>query len=116
MGSRLLTENAILRCDHGGSVSLAPTQSWVTIERRRILVATNPENRSIGGCTNNNPPLGLKPCLNTLAVTHGYSEFVRVDGRRVCLESVTGNTDGTPPAAVHYSVKNPAQSLVASSA
>lgn len=116
MGWRLLIDSAILRCNHGGSVRLTPTQSWVSIESKRVLVEPNPESRSISFCPNNNPPAGIKPCLTTLAVVNGYSEFVRIDGQRVCLETVTGNTDGTPPTVVKYSVRNPAQSLVASSA
>jgi hypothetical protein len=45
-------------------------------------------------------------------VQRGYSEFVRIDGRPVCLESVTGFTDGTPPGVVKYKVNAPGQSLV----
>ena len=115
MGSRLLTERAILRCSHGGLVSVAATQTWVRIGSSPVLVSPNPESRSISNCTNNNIPAGIKPCLTTLAVKRGYSEFVRIDGHRVCLETVVGDTDGTPPDP-EYSVKNPAQSLVASDA
>jgi hypothetical protein len=111
---RALTEDALLLCDHGGQVKLAVHQSWVTINRRRVLVATDPESRSISGCPNTNPLLGLKPCTNTLRVTRGYSEFMRIDGRRVCLDAVTGLTDGTPQGAVKYTVKNPGQTLVKS--
>lgn len=113
---RALTEDALLRCDHGGKIAIAARQSWVTIERRRVLVATDPQGCSIAGCPNTNPFLALKPCTTTLPVTQGYSTLLRIDGRAVCLDTVTGLTDGTPPGIVKYTVKNPAQTLVESDA
>jgi hypothetical protein len=113
---RALTEDAVLLCDHGGKVDPDVHQSWVTIEGRRVLVAKDPEDRSISGCPNTNPFLGLKPCKKTLRVTEGYSTFIRIDGRPVCLDTVTGLTDGTPQGSVKYTVKNPGQTLVESDA
>lgn len=111
---RTLTEDAILLCDHGGQVKVIARQSWVTINKRRVLVQDDPEKRTIGGCPNTNPLLGLKPCTNTLPVIQGYSVFVKIDGNPVCLDTVTGMTDGTPPGLVKYTVKNPGQTLVGS--
>jgi hypothetical protein len=111
---RALTEDALLLCDHGGTVHLAARQSWVTIDQRRVLVANDPESRSISGCPNQNTFLALAPCTNTLPVTHGYSSFLRIDGHAVCLDTVTGLTNGTPPGTVKYTVKNPGQTLVGS--
>lgn len=113
---RTLTEDALLLCDHAGQVKIAATQSWVTINKRKVLVQADPEKRSISGCPNTNPLLGLKPCTNTLVVTKGYSEFVKIDGHPICLDTVTGMTDGTPPGTVKYTVKNPGQTLVGSNA
>ncbi len=113
---RALTEDALLLCDHGGQVHLEMHQSWVTIDRRRVLVATDPESRSISGCPNRNVFLALVPCTTTLRVTAGYSSFLRIDGRRVCLDTVTGLTNGSPPGIVKYTVKNPGQTLVGSDA
>ncbi len=111
---RALTEDALLLCDHGGQVHLEIRQSWVTIHRRRVLVATDPESRSISGCPNQNVFLALVPCTTTLRVTQGYSSFLRIDGHPVCLDTVTGLTNGTPPGTVKYTVKNPGQTLVGS--
>jgi hypothetical protein len=111
---RTLTEDALLLCDHGGQVHPVERQSWVTINRRRVLVQDDPENRSISGCPNTNPLLGIKPCTSSLAVTRGYSAFLRIDGHPICLDAVTGLTDGTPPGLVKYTVKNPGQTLVGS--
>jgi hypothetical protein len=91
-------------------------QSWVTIERRRVLVATDPEGQSISGCPNRNVAVGLTPCTTTLRVIEGYSAFLRIDGRRVCLDAVTGLTNGSPPGTVNYTVKDPGQTLVESDA
>jgi hypothetical protein len=109
---RVLTIDALLLCDHRGTVRNVASQSLVTIDKRKVLVEVDPEGRSIGGC----PNIGatVKPCTNTLRVTQGYSTFVRVDGHRVCLDTVTGLTDGTPPGTIHYLVQRPGQQLVES--
>jgi len=54
----------------------------------------------------------MKPCLTTLAVRDGYSNLVRIDQHRVCLDTVTGLTDGTPPGIVVYTVRDPGQPFV----
>ncbi|MBO0777701.1 MAG: hypothetical protein J2P37_02630 [Ktedonobacteraceae bacterium] len=106
-----LTEDAIVTCKHElGIVALAPTQNLVTIEQRKVLVENNPEGRAITGC----PNIGatIKPCTKTLKVEIGYSEFLRIHGQRVCLDTTTGLTDGTPPGVVKYTVHTPGQELV----
>jgi hypothetical protein len=106
-----LTEDAVLVCDHElGTVSIAATQDLVTIEGRRVLVATDPEGRTISGCPNSGPT--IKPCQKTLKVREGYSDLIRIDGRALCLDTVTGLTDGTPPGTVDYKVRRPGQDLV----
>ena len=76
---------------------------------RRVLVEPDPEGKSISGC----PNLGLtiKPCTSTLKVQVGYSTDLKVDGRAICLDTVTGLTDGTPPGTVKYHVRSPGQKL-----
>jgi hypothetical protein len=113
---RVLTEDALMLCDHGGTVKDKTSQSWVTINSRKVLVATDPEGCSISGCPNVNFATGMKPCTNTMKVLgeKGYSEFIKVDGHKLCLDTVTGLTNGTPPGTVKYTVKNPGQTLVGS--
>jgi hypothetical protein len=106
----LITEDAVLRCDHQGSVHNQPSQSLFTIGNKRVLVEIDPEGRQITGCPNIS--LTIKPCTSTLKVTVGYSSLMRVNGKRVCLNTVTGLTDGTPPGAVNYKVYNPGQTYV----
>lgn len=109
---RWLIEDATLICDHGGRIKVEVGQHWVRIGRRRVMVATDPQGRDIDVCPNVNPVIGLRPCLKTLAVKQGYSNFVRIGGRAVCLDSIRGLTDGSPPGVVDYKVVDPAQSLV----
>jgi hypothetical protein len=109
---RLLTEQAHIVCDHRiGHVRLDPKQSLVRIEGARALVDDDPERRPIKGCPNTSPLVGILACRNTLRVQAGYSGLLRIEGRRVCLDAVTGRTDGVP-ALFHYLVATPGQALV----
>ncbi len=111
---RLLTEDAVLVCKHElGRVAVVPTQNLVTIAQRRVLLEPDPEGRPIAGCPLTVP---FKPCLTTLGVQQGYSDLIRVSGRRVCLDTVSGYTDGTPPGTIHYKVRSPGQDLAAEGA
>src|SRR5690349_18594157 len=110
---KLLTEDAVLVCAHElGKVNISASQSVVTINGRKVLVEIDPEAKSIVACPN--VGLTIKPCTNTLKVETGYSGLMRVGGRRVCLDTVTGLTDGTPPGVVKYHVVRPGQDLVSS--
>lgn len=106
----VITEDAGIYCKHGpGHVANKPSQSYVTIEARKILVEDDPEGRSISGCPSVVP---FKPCLTTLKVQKGYSTFIRISGHSICLDTVTGFTDGTPPGVVMYVVRSPGQDFV----
>lgn len=99
----VLTELAKLVCRHElGVVNIDPIQALVTVEKKRVLVEPDPEGRPIAGC----PMYGVlvKPCTHTLKVTEGYSALVRIEGRSMCLDTVSGFTDGTPPGVVRYKV------------
>lgn len=108
---RLLTEDAVLVCLHElGRVENRPSQSLVRIDGRRVLVDNDPETRSISFC----PNIGttIKPCQQTLRVQVGYSTWLRIDDKRICLDTVRGLTDGTPPGTVEYKVRRAGQKLV----
>jgi hypothetical protein len=104
-----LTEDAGLYCKHSGVVDIKATQPFVTVEGRRVLVEPDPVGRPISRCPNTVP---FKPCLTTLVVQKGYSEFIRIGNRRLCLDTVTGYTDGTPPGVVMYVVRDAGQKFV----
>jgi hypothetical protein len=109
---KVLTEKAKLVCMHqSGRVHiLVPQQNLVKVDGERVLVRSDPERKPITGCSNVGPT--IKPCALTLKVSTGYSDLVRIDGRPVCLDTLTGDTDGTPPTAIQYIVADPGQSLV----
>jgi hypothetical protein len=110
----ILTQDAVIQCAHAGQVKLKHRQNFVAVERRLVLVHDDPEGRDIAGCPFTGP--GIKPCLKTLKVRTGYSAFVRIANRRVCLDSLLGLTDGTPPGSVKYEVRTPGQNFIRSEA
>jgi hypothetical protein len=106
-----LTEDAVIVCAHElGQIVNEPTQNITTVEGRRVLVAKDPEGRSIRGCPN--VGAAIRPCLHTLAVKKGYSTWITVEGHSVCLDTLSGLTDGTPPATVLYKARHAGQSIV----
>ena len=109
---KILVKEAILRCGHDGKVENVPSQEWVRVKGSPVLVDNDPQGRDISMC----PHIGIniKPCNKTLPVTNGYSTFIRIGGKAVCLDTVEGFTDGTPPGAVKYNVRRPGQTLVGS--
>jgi hypothetical protein len=108
---KFLAENAKLVCAHElGRVVNVPTQRWVTIRHRPVLVKSDPAMRPILGCPNVGAT--IKPCQLTLDVQAGYSDFIFIDHKPVCLDTVSGLTDGTPPGTIKYKVNDPGQDLV----
>ena len=106
-----ITEDAVVVCKHElGIVENVPSQDWVTIATRRVLVEVDPEGRAIKGCPNYG--LGIRPCVTTLKVQKGYSDLIRIGDKRICLDTVTGLTDGTPPGLVKYKVNVQGQPFV----
>ncbi|MCG5501137.1 hypothetical protein [Ectothiorhodospira lacustris] len=111
MTMEFLTRNADLRCAHElGRITVKASQHWVRIQDDPILVAGDPPGNPVRGCPNLGP--SIKPCQTTLGVMGGYSSFIRIEGRAVCLDTLTGITDGTPPGHVQYRVRDSGQHLV----
>lgn len=110
MASYLLRLDALVVCTHElGKVGLVASQNWVRVEGHPLLVATDPESRPIAGCPN--LTVVSKPCTSTLKVSKGYSDLLAIDGRQICLDTVTGSTDGQG-GAYRYKVNRPGQQLV----
>ncbi|KGJ72634.1 hypothetical protein GY21_14080 [Cryobacterium roopkundense] len=110
---KVLVEKGVVRCGHDGVVKNVPSQEWVTILASPVLVENDPQGRDINGCPNIG--VNIKPCTHTLVVHKGYSTFLRIGGHAICLDSVEGYTDGTPPGAVKYTVRSPGEQLVGAS-
>lgn len=108
---RWITKQAKMVCAHElGVVVLSNAQDLVRIDGSPVLIDGDPEYRGIFGCPNMGPT--IKQCTCTLTATQGHSDFIRIGGRRVCLETITGLTNGTPPGAVKFGVRNPGQLFV----
>ncbi|MHC4954368.1 MAG: hypothetical protein ACYTGZ_10795 [Planctomycetota bacterium] len=108
----ILNKRAIYVCAHPpGMAKAKASQSWVRIQGSPVLVKGDPKNCTIGGCP---VPPPAKPCIKTLVDAAGHSGFVRIDGTRVCLNTVTGLTDGAPGGP--YMVGSPGQAFVSASA
>ncbi|MBR0748769.1 hypothetical protein JQ582_33045 [Bradyrhizobium japonicum] len=107
-----LTEDAILKCAHGGVVKLHPIQHWVTIDKRAILVQGDPLHRSISTCPNATPV--TPPCRRTVSVDQGasYSVLVRIGGLPICMDTAKGATDWSQLSTIPFTVSSPGQSLV----
>ena len=106
-----LTEDAVVVCSHElGRVAVDPSQALLTIDGRRVLVEGDPVGRPITGCPNVGAT--IRPCLRTVDVATGMADYVRVDDRRMCLATLSGATDGTPPGVTTYRVREPGQALV----
>ena len=108
---KILTNIARLTCKHmTGEVGLMRFQDFVTIQGNPVLRRNDPELSPISGCPNAGPT--IKPCTLTLPAYQGYSNLVFIEGIPVCLDTITGQTDGTPPGTVDYIVRNPGQTFV----
>jgi len=111
---KLVTDKGLIVCNHvtGIVVQIPLSQDFVRIDGGLVLAEPNPGSWEIIGCSNLNPPAGIKPCTRTVTVEVGYSDFIRINHNRVCLDTITGLTDGTPPGAVNYKVEHAGQSFV----
>jgi hypothetical protein len=109
---KFLTIDALIICKHQTGKMQMPynLQNLVTIKGRPVMVEHDPVAKPITGCAN--VGLTIKPCTLTLAVSQGYSQLIFINNRPVCLDTVTGLTDGTPPGVVAYNVRNAGQDLV----
>ena len=86
---------------------------FVRIDGQYALVKGDPELQPIVGCAN--AGFTIKPCNITLK-GQGYSAFVRIGGQPVCLDTLSGLTDGTPPGIVRYTVVDARQHFVEATA
>ncbi len=104
----LLTKNADLRCTHvhSGRITLPASQSWVTISGVPIPVEPDPVGLNVVACSL--PPNAA--CRTTVAVLQGYSDLLRIGGKRICLDTVKGPTVAVPPGT--FEVVDAAQKFV----
>ena len=109
-----LTENGALHCLHpgAGKVDIAAGSHFVRVNGAPVHIQPNPLARAISGCKHP-ASTNSKPCTATLSVdAAGYSVFIQIEGKPICLSSVVGITDSVPPSS--YKVSYPGQALVKS--
>lgn len=105
-----LTTRAVFSCSHPpGKADASPhEQNFVRIEGAHVLVGDDPGGLSVSLCAL--VPPNNKPCDRTLDPGAGHSAWIRIEGTPVCLDRITGPTNGVPPGA--YVVVAPGQNLV----
>ena len=95
-----LTEAAVLQCAHGGRVQVVARDRRTTADGSPLVCEPDLEGAPIVGCAQPPSP-STKPCTMLAKVLPGSSSLrVRAGGRAVYLETLTGITDGVPPAPV----------------
>lgn len=109
-GIFVLTEKSVINCKHGGRVNVTAAQRFVTIAGEAVLSFPDPTPKPISGCPNISS--SSKPCTSTTSTLKGFSSFVTMNGRNIVNADLDGLTDGTPPAAVHYSMTSALQTFV----
>jgi hypothetical protein len=108
----VLTGASSLRCIHGGTVTMTPSQRFLTVAGDPALVQADIATAVVAGCPNTNASAGQKPCVKLTTLLAGTSTTLRVAGQPVLLASARGLTDGVPPAPVMWQVATAGQTLL----
>lgn len=106
---KLLTEKGVMRCGFGGVVTNKSSQTLVFVASALVLVDSDPEHKKVSNCP---VPPPQKKCMVTLAVKVGYSDLLRIDGKRVCLDNLEGVVDGPIPGISTFAAKSAGQDFV----
>ena len=90
----VLTVDAQVVCAHGGTVTVAASQSTLVVAGRAVLVADDLNGSAIAHCT---PPPGVTPCASVKTTTGGTAALLGVGGAKVLLGTAGGTTDTGAP-------------------
>jgi hypothetical protein len=106
----LVNVNAVIMCAHGGKVMLVPKQTVVTAGGAPVLCEGDLVGAPIVGCAQPPSP-GTKPCTMVASTLPGGTSLKAVaGGRPVHVQTLSGLTDGVPPAPIM--VTSPGQMTV----
>lgn len=100
--SYVLTNNSSLSCDHplvgGGAIEAIASQSVLKINTNNLVLVETLIGSSITtGCIQTNTSNGEIPCKTILSETNGKSSVLKVNGRSVLIEEISGQTaEGKP--------------------
>jgi hypothetical protein len=106
----IVTSNATIMCPHGGQVVLIPKQQTVSIQGGAVLCEPDLTGAPIAGCALPPSPTS-KPCTTVVSTLPGSTSLkVLVGGRPPYVATLSGFTDGVPPAPI--TVVSPGQMSV----
>lgn len=109
----VLNASAVIRCSHGGTVTVTPSQQALKAGGGAVLVRADLLAATIAGCTNTDARAGQVPCVSILAVTAGVATRLKAGGQPVVLEDAAGTTSSTPPG--RFSVSSAGQTRLRAS-
>jgi len=96
--SLVLTEKSSLVCANQGAVQLTATQSKLTVAGTKVLVTGDLASAPISRClTVTNAVTGTKQCMMIVLAQAGVSAKLKVAGKGVLLDTISGTTDGVVP-------------------
>jgi hypothetical protein len=96
----ILNSNAVVICPHGGKVVVIPRQVEIMAQGGPVLRDPDLIGAPIAGCRVPVTPV-TAPCTAVVSTFPGSSSpTVLVGGLPVYLETLTGLTNGVPPAPI----------------
>jgi hypothetical protein len=98
--SLVLTDKSSLTCANHGTVQLTATQSKLTVAGAKVVVTGDLTGALISNCiTVTDATKGTKQCMMIISAQGGVSAKLKVAGKGVLLDGITGTTDGIVPPA-----------------
>lgn len=86
---KVITEQAVIRCAHGGIIQPQPFgPAKLRVDGKRVLV-----ERDLLGASINCPNI-IKPCLRITSITDGLATRFKIGDQHLLLETAKGLTDG----------------------
>jgi hypothetical protein len=91
----VLTDVSFVDCGHSGRVSTAG-ETKLKVDGALVLLQDGIQGHSVGACpVVDDSNSGTLKCRTVTAVTGGQATKLRVNGRPVMLDTLSGGTDGT---------------------
>jgi hypothetical protein len=96
----LVNVNAVITCAHGGQVTLIPKQAKVMAGGSPVVCETDLIGAPIIGCAQPPSP-STKPCTMVVSTLPGGSSLKALaSGKPIHVQTLSGMTDGVPPAPI----------------
>ena len=95
----VLISSSNVTCGHVLPPKLGKVQvsssAKLRVNGQPVLLKSSIENKTVAGCaTVPDPNTGAKPCTTVTAVSTGEATKLKVGGKAVILDTLTGDTDG----------------------